>query len=112
MVKFHAANPRNNQRAQGSFLSVDKKRTTGAVTRFDTIANDGDWSTKFQWVAGLDDPIGAGLAARSVATITWNIPAETAAGEYRVCYYGDHKVATVAKPVPFSGCSSVFAVTK
>ena len=107
---FHAANPRNNQRLQDTFMTVEKKRSSGAITRFDTVSTDGDWSTKFEWRAGLVDEIN--FAARSVATLTWEIPEDTAEGEYRVCYFGDHKIISVSKPVPFSGCSSVFTVSK
>ena len=104
---FHSANPRNNQRAQGTFLTVEKQKSSG---RFDVVYTDGDWSTSFRWHAGPEDPLDFGVSAASVSTISWTIPADQEAGTYRVCYFGDHKIAKYAKIVAFSGCSSTFVV--
>jgi neutral ceramidase len=114
-VTFHGANPRNNQRTQGSYLSVERQVTTqlrqDTVTLYRTIALDGDWSTKFNWRAGPDDPLDFGVSKQSIATLSWNIDSTVEAGNYRICYHGDHKIAKKAVTVPFVGCSSVFQVT-
>lgn len=104
---FHSANPRNNQRAQGTFLQVERKNGV----RYEVVAVDGDWSTKFFWKAGPDDPLDFGVSARSQATISWAIPSDAVAGTYRLCHFGDHKTAKNAKILPFTGCSSTFTVT-
>jgi hypothetical protein len=59
-----------------------------------------------------------GLTKLSVATLSWKIDpkdipaAATAAGTtFRICYHGDHKVAKLAKVIPFSGCSSTFSIS-
>lgn len=105
---FYSANPRNNQRPMGTFLTVEKLKPTG---RYEVIATDSDWNTKFRWVAGPEDPLDFGVSALSQATITWTSPAEASAGTYRLCHFGDHKIAKTAKVVPFTGCSSSFTIT-
>eukprot|EP01034_Spumella_vulgaris_P022327 gene22328-28447_t len=113
-VTFHAANPRNNQRTQGSYVSVEHQYNVqlrdNAVPVYRTIALDGDWSTKFHWRAGPEDPLDLGIAKQSIATLSWAIDSSVEAGNYRICYHGDHKIAKKAKVVPFQGCSSVFKV--
>lgn len=109
---FHSANPRNNQHIQGTFLTVERQRTTAlGVTRWDVIATDGDWSTKFRWHAGKDDKMGFEVVATSVAEISWKIPDNVAVGTYRLCHTGDHRMASGDKVIPFSGCSSTFTVS-
>lgn len=113
-VTFHAANPRNNQRTQGSYLTVEREHKINMrdkeVIAHRTIALDGDWSTKFHWRAGPDDPLDLGVSKQSIATLTWDIDSTVEAGRYRICYHGDHKIAKKAKMVPFVGCSSTFEV--
>lgn len=106
-VTFHAANPRNNPRVQGSYLTVEKVVTSRF---YKTVAYDGDWSTKFDWRAGPDDPLDLGFSKQSIATLSWDIPQGTAPGKYRICYHGDHKVSKTSRIVPFVGCSSIFEV--
>lgn len=115
-VQFHAANPRNNQRVEGSYLTVEY--TTPDAKVWKTFLNDADWATKFFWLAGKEDPLDLGLTKLSVATLSWKIDpkdipeAATAAGTtFRICYHGDHKVAKLAKVIPFSGCSSTFSIS-
>jgi len=105
-AKFHSANPRNNQRLQGTFLTVEKKTRLG---RWEVVAVDGDWETKFHWMAGKDDPLDVGLSGLSEATIFWDIP-ENTSGTFRLCHFGDRRLPHDHKAVPFSGCSSEFEV--
>ena len=106
-AKFVSANPRNNQRTQGTYLTVERKTKLA----FQTIADDGNWETRFNWQGGIKDPLDFALVPFSQATITWTIPQGTIAGTYRVCHMGDHKIALKAKIIPFQGCSSTFEVT-
>lgn len=71
----------------------------------------GDWSTKFMWLAGRDDPLNLGIRKQSIATLWWNVSSEVSPGTYKLCYHGDHKVAKVGVAIPFQGCSSTFQVT-
>lgn len=114
-VTFYGANPRNNQRVEGTYMTVEYM-APGART-WKTFLNDGDWATKFFWLAGKEDPLDLGISKMSVATLSWKIDsndipnAATASGTtFRICYHGDHKVAKMAKIIPFSGCSSTFTV--
>ena len=105
---FHSANPRNDQRIQGTYLTVEKEGKSG---KFDTVAVDGDWETKFHWTAGKEDPLNIGLSGVSRATVTWDIPSTVEAGTYRLCHFGNRRmVADHDNIAPFSGCSSLFEV--
>ncbi|RCH70575.1 alkaline ceramidase [Streptomyces sp. SDr-06] len=92
-ASFVAAHPSNDLRRGGSYLSVERRGPDGSWTR---VADDGDWSTVFRWTR-------AG-AATSIATVTWNIPADTPPGAYRVGYHGDSAKG------PFTGVSGPFEV--
>jgi len=109
-VTFQGANPRNNQRTEDSFLSVELQTTVAGKTVYKTVANDADWSTKFHWKAAPDHPLDFAVKKESTVTIDWTIPKETVAGTYRICYHGDHKTAKGSKVIPFTGCSSTFTV--
>jgi neutral ceramidase len=112
LIVFQGANPRNNPRAQGTYLTVDLQ---GADGEWATVLTDGDWNTKFHWLAGLDDKYAFGFSRLSKTTLEWNIDASdpntpTSTGTYRMCYHGDHQEhkGTIKA---FSGCSSPFQVT-
>lgn len=109
-VTFQGANPRNNQRIEDSFLSVELQTTVAGKNVYKTVANDADWSTKFHWKAAPDHPLDFAVKKESTVTIDWTIPKETVAGTYRICYHGDHKTAKGSKVIPFTGCSSTFVV--
>jgi neutral ceramidase len=104
-VSFHAANPRHNLRVGGTYLTVEQKTSN----HWKIVANDGDWSTKFRWLGGKEDPLDLGFSKQSTATITWQV--DNIPGTYRICYHGDHLMNKSAKVLPFTGCSSEFAVS-
>jgi len=81
-VKFHSANPRNNQRIEGTYLTVDKKNANGS---WETKYVDGDWCTRFIWENAST------LFGISYARIIWEIPSEAEEGTYRICHYGTAK---------------------
>jgi neutral ceramidase len=95
---FVGANPNNSLRRGDTYLEVQRE-VAGAWLR---IADDGDWSTKLRWKKD-------GKAGSHV-TVTWDIPADAAAGSYRIAYHGDsrdeHGILT-----PFTGVTNAFAVT-
>eukprot|EP01035_Chromulina_nebulosa_P019096 gene19096-24924_t len=66
VIKFYSANPRNNLRLQGSYLTIQKQMKIG----------------------GREDPLDIAFSPYSTATITWNIPTDTSTGVYRICHYG------------------------
>jgi hypothetical protein len=81
IVQFYSANPRNNQKIEGTFLTVDKLNADGSWT---TKFVDGDWCTKYVWS-------GNKILGTSYADITWEIPYDTDLGQYRICHYGTRK---------------------
>ena len=105
---FQGANPRNDQRAQGTFLTVERRGNDG---EWGVVMTDGDWDTKFHWQGGIDDKYAFGFSRLSKATVEWVIdPVSTAVGTYRVCYSGDHQMHSGGDVKAFTGCSSEFKV--
>ncbi|OUS94375.1 neutral/alkaline ceramidase [Rhodococcus sp. NCIMB 12038] len=96
-VEFVTGHPHNNPRRGGTFLEI--QRLSG--DRWLRHADDGDWSTRYHWTR--TEP------HRSVARITWDIPDETPAGQYRVQHYGDSRDAA-GTITPFTGTSNDFDV--
>ena len=82
-ASFRSANPRNNQRIEDTFLSVDRLGPDNGD--WTTVYVDGDWCTKYYWKGGT---VSLGV---SFAEITWDIPPETEQGLYRICHYGTRK---------------------
>lgn len=82
LVSFRSANPRNNQRIEDTFLTVDKLLDDGS---WKTIYVDGDWSTSFFWKSSIDS------FGVSFAEISWEIPHDAPQGIYRVCHFGTRK---------------------
>src|SRR5690606_14794855 len=96
-VEFSGAHPNNDLRRGGTFLAVERKVGSG----WSRVADDGDWETKFRWKRD-------GISASRI-TITWDVPAGTPAGSYRIRYFGDARsLFGVVKPI--SGTSPAFTV--
>ncbi|MBI2734431.1 MAG: neutral/alkaline ceramidase [Aquabacterium sp.] len=97
-VRFQTGHPKNNLRRNGTFLEV--QRLVGGS--WQTVADDGDWATRYRWVRTF--------GAESAADISWTIPAGTPPGSYRIVHYGDAKnlIGTIT---PFTGTSGTFQVT-
>lgn len=53
-----------------------------AAARWEVVATDGDWETKFYWERHST------ISAHSFATVKWAVPADAADGVYRVVHYG------------------------
>jgi neutral ceramidase len=96
-VIFWGAHPKNNLRTQGTFLEVQRKDGDKWITIF----NDNDPCTIYEWKRDF--------IANSKITITWNIPTETKAGEYRICHFGDSRDIS-DKIKPYTGISSTFKI--
>ena len=96
-IELVGANPNNNLHRGGTYLEVQQHVDSDWLT----IADDGDWSTKFRWRR-------AGKAASTVA-VTWDIPDDTAAGRYRVVYHGDSSTGH-GDLLPFQAISPEFDV--
>ena len=58
-----------------NFMQVEHKTTAG----WQAVADDGDWSTRVRWRTEGSTP---------VAQLSWDIPADTPAGDYRITHLG------------------------
>lgn len=94
---FTSAYPNNVVRRGGTYLDV--QRADGE--NWETIADDGDWSTAFSWKRIEKDG--------SAVTVTWAIPPDTPAGRYRLRCHGDAKAADGSLS-EFTGVSRTFQV--
>jgi len=98
-VLFVGANPRNNLRLEGTFLTVE--RDTG--DQWKVVRSDSHPSTVFRWNRTNT------ILGTSTVKISWTIENGTDAGTYRVNYFGDHK-PLIGSITAFSGVSSSFTV--
>ncbi|WP_436494235.1 neutral/alkaline ceramidase [Actinokineospora sp. HUAS TT18] len=98
-AKFVTGHPKNNLHRNGTFMEVQRE-IAGQWVR---VADDGDWSTRYRWAR-------VGIA-NSEATITWDIPANTPPGRYRVVHHGDWKSGWTGAITPFTGTTDPFTVS-
>jgi neutral ceramidase len=95
---FVGANPNNNLRRGATYLEVQRAEGEQWVR----VADDGDWSTQLHWRK-------QGKAGSRIS-ITWDIPADAAPGNYRIAYFGDVR-STSGSVNDFSGVTEPFEVT-
>jgi len=109
-VVLAGANPSNDPQVQGSFVQV--QRCMGSpCSEWETVAEDADWETRLHIVK---ESRGV-LKDRRVWKVTWEIPAGTEMGSYRIKVNGAVRTTClVCKPLikPFTGISKVFSVSK
>ncbi|KAF7354597.1 Neutral ceramidase [Mycena sanguinolenta] len=98
-AQFVGANPRNNLRLEGTFLSVDHL-VNNAWT---PVRSDSHPSTTYQWTR-----VSTILGTSSV-NVNWTIEAGTPAGTYRLRYFGDSK-PLIGSISAFTGTSGNFTV--
>ena len=96
-VIFWGAHPKNNLRTQGTFLEVQRNEGDKWVTIF----TDLDHCTIYKWSRDF--------IANSKITITWDIPADTKSGEYRIVHYGDSRDSS-GKINSYQGISNNFKI--
>jgi neutral ceramidase len=97
-VVFVGAHPNNLLHRGGTYLQVQRWEGEG----WRTVADDGDWSTRFAWKRlGRDG---------SEVAISWDIPADVAGGRYRIRYHGDARDSRGGLH-PFVGSSPEFDVS-
>ena len=75
LTEFWSTNPTAYYPAGNNFLLIERKTAQG----WQAIADDGDWSTRVRW--RMED-------GAYVAQISWEIPVDTPAGEYRLTHSG------------------------
>ncbi|QRV84242.1 hypothetical protein RhiJN_12258 [Ceratobasidium sp. AG-Ba] len=97
---FQGANPRNDLRLEGTYMSVDQ--LVGGS--WQTVRTDSHPSTKFGWLRTNT------LLGYSTVTANWTIESTTPAGSYRLTYNGNNKPA-IGSIGSFTGSSSTFTVS-
>jgi neutral ceramidase len=100
-ARFYAGCPRNDVRQEGTFSAV--QRQDGADGSWATVADDGDWETRFIWERESE------ISTTSYATVQWHVPADVVAGSYRLVHTGDSK-DLLQKKSAYTGTSSAFNV--
>ncbi|RVW00614.1 neutral/alkaline ceramidase [Rhodococcus xishaensis] len=96
-AEFVTGHPKNDLRRGGTFFEVQRRDGD----RWLRHADDGDWSTKYRW---RRDGTNA-----SIARITWDVPAGTPSGTYRIQHFGNWK-NPVGAVFPLTGTSAEFTV--
>ncbi|MEZ5568325.1 MAG: neutral/alkaline non-lysosomal ceramidase N-terminal domain-containing protein [Halioglobus sp.] len=91
-AEFYSSHPNRGFPRSAPFLRVERKVTTG----WQTVADDSDWRTRIRWQA---------MRGVLIARITWDIPFDAQAGEYRVVHEGQ-----AAQGKSFTGESAPFSV--
>lgn len=97
LVEFVSAHPKHNPRRNGTFLEVQRF----AAGRWTRVANEGEWNMRFHWSKRAP--------ATSIATFTWDIPADIPAGRYRFVHWAD-RLSPGGALHPFTGTSNEFTV--
>jgi neutral ceramidase len=116
-AQFVGANPRNNLRLGGTFLTVD----TLKGSTWSTVKTDAHPSTTYQWVrtntvhtkllpGNLPLLNNLKVLGTSTVTLNWTIEAGTPSGTYRLTYNGDSK-PIIGSISSFTGFSSNFTVS-
>ena len=101
-VVFQTGHPRNNLLTNLTFLEVQCLDTDNGD--WSVIATDSEWETKFKWVRTNY------IEGKSNAVISWDIPADTKPGKYRIKHFGFSK-HLIGGVTPFTGTSDQFSVT-
>ena len=84
---------RNNR----TYTEVQRLRSK----KWSTVRDDGDWDTRFTWTRPRK--------GESEISVSWQIPARAAKGEYRILYHGDALVEG-RELQTFTGASPAFEV--
>ncbi|MCV6972992.1 neutral ceramidase [Mycobacterium bourgelatii] len=96
-VVFDSAHPGNDLRRNDTYLEVQRR----AGEEWVQVANDGDWSTRFEWAR-------LGRAGSRV-TIRWDTPDDTTPGTYRIVHHGTARGPN-GSLLPFTGKTREFTV--
>ncbi|CAE6427996.1 unnamed protein product [Rhizoctonia solani] len=97
---FQAANPRNNLRLEGTFLTIE--RLTSST--WATYRTDSHPSTKFRWTRTNT------VLGYSTVEVEWTVESNAPDGTYRITYYGDSK-PLIGSISSFTGMSSNFTIS-
>jgi neutral ceramidase len=91
-VEFWSSNPTDHYRTENNYLLVEYQTPSG----WQTVADDSDWNTQVRW-RSEDDAL--------IAQLSWQIPANSPAGNYRFTHLGQDPTGK-----EFRGVSQAFDV--
>lgn len=99
-VQFVGANPRNNLRLEGTFLTVEQ---LVSGNQWKVVRTDSHPSTTYRWTRTST------ITGMSTVDVTWTIESGTTAGSYRIRYFGDSK-PLIGSISSFVGTSGTFTI--
>ncbi|KAJ6546078.1 Neutral/alkaline nonlysosomal ceramidase [Mycena vulgaris] len=99
-AEFVGANPRNNLRLEGTYLTVDQL-VSGV---WEAVKSDSHPSTIYRWAREST------ILGTSRVNVSWTIEDDTLPGIFRITYFGDSK-PLFGSISPFMGTSSNFTVS-
>ncbi|KAG7668226.1 hypothetical protein KSW81_002124 [Nannochloris sp. 'desiccata'] len=122
-VVFQSGCPRNNIRAEDTYLTVERKIDPSRDESFfakvvslfsffpknvvdsnwEVVHTDNDWETTFSWDRHHT------FSTYSFATVKWMIPSDVVPGVYKIRHFGNRK-HFLGRVYPYEGCSSEFEV--
>lgn len=108
-VSFQAGHPRNNLKLQSSYVFVERQL---GPDEWEVVATDRDPEVIFRWNPLIPSPLPIELpeVGPSTAEAIWHIPANIAAGTYRIRHEG--AAQTLILPLEnYAGSSSPFTIT-
>ena len=92
IAEFWSTNPTAHYTTGNNFLLVEHSSAAG----WQAVADDGAWSTRVRW--RLEDDA-------YIAAVSWEVPIDTSAGEYRITHFGYDNASGA-----FSGVSDVVRI--
>ncbi|KAJ7766995.1 Neutral/alkaline nonlysosomal ceramidase [Mycena maculata] len=98
-ARFVGANPRNNLRLEGTYLTVDQL-VSGS---WEAVRSDSHPSTIYRWTREST------ILGTSSVNVSWTIESDASPGVYRIKYFGDSK-PLIGSISEFVGTSSNFTV--
>ncbi|CAL7938819.1 unnamed protein product [Xylocopa violacea] len=97
---FISGHPRNNLMAVNTFLTVERLEEDEVWV---PVATDANWETRFEWKRT------SVVLGSSQVTITWQVPEDIKAGEYRIRHNGYYRYI-LGGVFPYYGVSNHFQV--
>ncbi|XP_076761609.1 neutral ceramidase [Xylocopa sonorina] len=97
---FISGHPRNNLMAVNTFLTVERLEEDEVWV---PVATDANWETRFEWMRT------SVVLGSSQVTITWQVPEDIKAGEYRIRHNGYYRYI-LGGVFPYYGVSNHFQV--
>jgi neutral ceramidase len=92
IAEFWSANPTAHYTTGNNFLLVEHRTAAG----WQAVADDGAWSTRVRW--RIEDNA-------YIAELSWEVPLDTSAGDYRVTHFGFDNASGA-----FSGVSEIVRI--